>query len=506
MTISVYDPSVEWEYLDFPIEISNLKFEKNLHSLSNECKIKIWRDSEFKLQAEISGYVLNPDTFGKNTKEDGHGSFAMLDTISGYGISDAHRYLLTNTVIGSYKCDANFYYHGLGLPFTASLHVTSFSKLLCHYDLSDPAVHYEWFICASVNLHYPGMTKRFNQETHKRIRVGIDSDMDTDNIRPISLSRDFFTINTPEIKCIVSKVPKEMKLDWAECFCVEYRTSVNQPLPHTSSKRAVQDFLSFLFGTELINIGTTIYSTGMICFQTAISPIGDNVKHKCQNGSMPPVFFIEKYHWGKIQYLVDTLFPKYLQQNKKLNLEDVLWRYFQGTDLTIGVNLPTLSSALEMLANNYLKENNLITQTYIPQNDYLSLIADELMIIEKKLANIPEQKKILNKIKKANERSANEKIDFFFKAIDLPLSDTEKAALRARNSMAHGSADAKTIEKGKELILKTTAYETLFNRTILRILGYNDYYIDYHTATNRVRPIRTPGGTNQNAATAKQNI
>ena len=72
--------------------------------------------------------------------------------------------------------------------------------------------------------------------------------------------------------------------------------------------------------------------------------------------------------------------------------------------------------------------------------------------------------------------------------------------------MAHGGADAKTIEKGKELILKTTAYETLFNRTILRILGYNDYYIDYHTANNRVRPIRTPGGPNQNAATAKQNI
>lgn len=56
----LYDPLREWESMPFPIEISNLYFEKNLHDLSTDCIIKIWRDEELRLKATIEGHSINP--------------------------------------------------------------------------------------------------------------------------------------------------------------------------------------------------------------------------------------------------------------------------------------------------------------------------------------------------------------------------------------------------------------------------------------------------------------
>lgn len=44
MTYDVYDSIKEWEYFDFPLEISNISFKNNLHKLNGEhCTIIITR-------------------------------------------------------------------------------------------------------------------------------------------------------------------------------------------------------------------------------------------------------------------------------------------------------------------------------------------------------------------------------------------------------------------------------------------------------------------------------
>ena len=51
---------------------------------------------------------------------------------------------------------------------------------------------------------------------------------------------------------------------------------------------------------------------------------------------------------------------------------------------------------------------------------------------------------------------------------------------KMKNYMAHEGSNAKSKKETEELVLKRKAYETLLNRTFLRIIGYTEYYIGYY--------------------------
>ena len=68
--------------------------------------------------------------------------------------------------------------------------------------------------------------------------------------------------------------------------------------------------------------------------------------------------------------------------------------------------------------------------------------------------------------------------------------------MRARNLMAHGGADTKSKKEALQQVLLTRAYETLFHRVFLRILGYDDYYIDYYLTGRKSKKITSPTGPN----------
>ncbi len=495
MKYDVYDPRKEWENFDFPIEISNLEFEKNFHELSGTtCSIRIIRDDNFKLKATIKGHTLKPKALDQDKREEGPGNFAALDIITGYDADNQYAYTLTKCVIGSYSLKGS-YFENLGMPFTADLHFDSFSKKPKQYqpDNNISIIHYEWFVSSSVSFFYPGSTRRFFKDVYHKNRDGFDVAINSDKIYPNSSSRDFFTVDVPGLKCIVSEVPKDFKLSWAECFCFEYRSSFGLDIAK-STKKSLEFFLGFLFGTEMIKIGSTTFAGEEIICQEAFSPEGGDVKHFCQNGSKPPIQFNEQYEWGKVQYLVDKYFPIYLKLDKELDLESILWRFFQAKTVPVGVNLPILSSALEKLCRNYLKAHPEVKLDYLDETTYLSIVEPEIELIKNKLANIEDTSIIINKLKGAYKRGDNERLNLFFKLIDLPVNDLEKKALKARNSMAHGGADAKTMEKAKKLILHTRVYETLFHRVFLRVLGYDDYYIDYYLSGTKSRKITTPTG------------
>lgn len=488
---SLYDPHREWENFDFPIEISKLTFEKNLHDLPESCVIRIWRDESFKLRGSIEGYTLKAKSLSENKLAEGEGNFAELDTISGRGNSEETIYTLSECVIGSFSLTGIFY-PGFGVPFSADLHFTTFKResiqASSHFI---PAIRYDWFICSHVHFFYPYSTTRSNRDGTAKAREGFDSPLDKD-ILPVQHSRDFFVINMPGYKCIVACVPKDFKVGWADCMCIEYRSDF--VIPDHSHRDSISNFLSFLLGTELLKIGSSELDRNGTSRQEAVSPSGNDVVHKCQNGSTPPVQFNTTYEWGKIQHLVDTLFPVFIEQGKALNLDSVLWRYFQAKNLTVGVNLPVLSSALEKLASSYLRYHTEISLAYLPEEEYTNLIAPELNTITQKLSSVEGAEKIINKIRGAFYRGTNEKMELFFNSIDLPISKLERQALKARNLMAHGGADAKSKKEALKQVLLTRAYETLFHRVFLRVLGYNDYYIDYYLTGRKSKKITVPTG------------
>ncbi len=492
MTNNIFIPPDEWEHFDFPIEIINLEFEKNLHGLTSSCVIKIWRDEDYKLKASISGYILDPMAL-EGEREQGPGNFAELDTITGTDLAKIYSYTLTECVIGS-STHQGIYYPGFGLPFVADLHLTSFTKkqALGVDPADEVTIRYDWFLCNHINFFFPGNTARKVKTTHIKSRVGIDPENEGADSVSQGHSRDYFLIDFPDVKCIVAKVPEEFSPSWAKCICIEQRNPFGIIIDRETNE-SIRNLLGFVMGTDLLHIGSTHRSDDNIILQEAFSPQGNNVKAKCNSPAEPPVQFNHKYNWGKIDVLVNSLLPTYLEKNEKLNLNGILWRYFKAKELTVGVNLPVLSSAIEILATNYLKAQN-YSFTYLPQQEYLALIKTEIDNITQKLSNFTDSEKIINKIKSAFNRGANEKLEFFFQTINLPISKIEKEALRARNSMAHGGSDVKTKEEAKELVLKTCVYETLFNRIFLRVLGYNDHYIDYYLPKHPSKKITDPTG------------
>ncbi len=495
MSHDVFDPRKEWEHFDFPVEISNLEFEKNFHQLSGTtCSIRIDRDENLRLRGIIIGHTLAPGALDQDNREKGPGNFASLDTIIGYNREKTDSYTLYGCAVGSFRTNGCLY-EGLGFPFTADLHFESFTKRPT-LQVSDPAIpitRYEWFVTSTLNFFYPRMTRRFFQNSYQKIRVGLDEEQGSLNISPYSSSRDFFTVDAPGIKCIVSEVPKDCKLSWADCLCIEYRSSFGLEVEESTS-RSLEFFLNFMFGTEIIKIGSTTIAGEEIICQKAQSPACSNLKHFCQNGSKPPIRFNEQYEWGRVQHLVDKYFPVYLEKDKHLDFQGILWRFFQAKKVPVGVNLPILSSALEKLCRNYLKAHPDIALDYIDETTFLALAGQEIEQLESKLKTIQDAAIIINKMKGAYKRGDNERLNLFFKLIDLPVNDLEKKAIKARNSMAHGGSDAKTMDKAKKLILHSRVYETLFHRVFLRILGYDQFYIDYYLPGTNSRIITIPTG------------
>ncbi len=51
--------------------------------------------------------------------------------------------------------------------------------------------------------------------------------------------------------------------------------------------------------------------------------------------------------------------------------------------------------------------------------------------------------------------------------------------MKARNPMAHGSAELLDEGSHQEMFNHTQSYRTLFNRVLLKLLGYDGAYVDY---------------------------
>jgi hypothetical protein len=92
--------------------------------------------------------------------------------------------------------------------------------------------------------------------------------------------------------------------------------------------------------------------------------------------------------------------------------------------------------------------------------------------------------------------SSNESLEFFFDEINLPVGEVERGAIQARNPMAHGSSVLFDEAAHEQMLRDTFAYRTLFNRILLKILGYEGDYVDHSVPGWPERPLEEPmGGT-----------
>lgn len=142
----------------------------------------------------------------------------------------------------------------------------------------------------------------------------------------------------------------------------------------------------------------------------------------------------------------------------------------------------------------YLSRKSKSRGIYMPKKEFDELLGDELATIEEKPREVKHGERMVRRMRGTFNFGATESMEFFLEELGLPIGPTERSALRARNSMAHGSSALLDESRYQEMINDTLSYRTLFNRILLKILGYNGDYVDYSAKGWPERPLDEPLG------------
>lgn len=488
---------LEWEVLNNNVEITFLSFEKEIYNLRSNCIIQFFRDKEYKLRATIRGIIedrkdIEPDL----TKLDGN--FIDGEIITGFSTDGLYKYRLFGCVID----EINFRQISLKekrISFQAELIVDEIEEMLHSEEQIEETeidrIH-EWYLGGINRFSWARSTKRVLKRVFQRSRVTVDEEIDFEPIETRSSSRDYLLAKCRDFSFIVAKVPDKYKPSWSCNISIEYRTSFGR-IPTKEERQGIQEIVSFILGHQLLKIGETYYKNNLdkslnFKLQKFSSPWGDNVISRCQKTGLPPVDIRGYRDGNKLEKLLNSICTEYLAKREKLQLGQILWKYWMAKYSVLGINLPILSSAIESLASKIIKENPNIKLYYIERNEFSELIEEELETIGQKLAKHEYKDRIINKIKSASNRGSNEKLDILFEILELEVGKIERKAIKARNKMAHSHIGNSSNHKIKELIRLSRAYETLFHRVFLKNLLYEENYIDYYTNGFPQRNIKDP--------------
>ena len=138
--------------------------------------------------------------------------------------------------------------------------------------------------------------------------------------------------------------------------------------------------------------------------------------------------------------------------------------------------------------------------TYLPKKEFDKLLEDEFKALEAKLEGVTYGDRILNRMRNTFQMGVNQRFDFFFEEIGLPIGERERKAIKARNHVAHGSPALLDAGAYQEMIDNKLSYQTLFNCILLKIMGYDASYVDHSASGWQERPLDQPMGGNSNIA------
>ena len=352
----------------------------------------------------------------------------------------------------------------------------------------------EWYINGPGRaIDWPRSTSRVGESKHERQRRGIDGEpVAFHGGRGEEHAHDFFFIDTPKAKLIVSKVPRAYGPDWSDNVAFEYRHEWG--IPGDETHTAIEELVSFILGKHLLSVGQTELSAeGYLLREYATSPWGSGIRDRCARPALPPISLGDLLR-SQVESAVNALLPPYLERRAELDLSHALWMYWIASELPLGSDLPIYASAIEGISKAWFGSKRTKTGgVYIPKKDFDARLAPLLPELEKALSGVSTADRILRRIAGAYNMGANERMETFFSAaeLDLPIGSAEHSAMQARNKFAHGGS-TKTPDSLAEAWRASKVYATLFNRVFLRALGWAGTYTDRATVGWPERDLQAP--------------
>jgi hypothetical protein len=499
---------LEWEGLQKKHEIK-VKAVSELLPPGTE-KVEIYRDDAYKINARLYGKVASEDELKEwidkwNQSETENFiiplDFEIFDEIRIYKLShcffdsaESFSRNRRNNELGQDFVDfeANFSVSSLYLKYTSSLEIENLGWVT------------EWYLNAPKREFHSRLTKRALSIKYERNRRDLEKNSfdfpDEENT-----ALDYTFVELESFKFLIHAVPKYLTPEWSYCLGIEYREEWGS-IPEAGKREAIAEIVSFVAGCQLLNVGFTKFSkSGYSIEEFTRNPpysLGHNLITLCKSTALPPVRLeefleVEMRFEIRTEKVLQQLIPNYLALRGSLNLNETLHRFWLFKELPIGDNLPTLAAGVETLATDYLKYKKVeLLGSYMSKIDFKELLREELKSIESKLKRKRNGDKLLAKILGAYSYplGVNARLKKFFEEIQLPIGSIEEEAMQVRNTMVHSSIDTSDEVERHKMARLTNAYESLFNRIILKVLGFKDSYIDYHSLEPLQRPIDQPIG------------
>lgn len=476
-----YLSRVEWEALQNPWKVDDLTESPMLPPGSE--RVELRRDEQYRIEAKIFGT----------------GDVSSNDPLPDLGE--------TGTIIPNYRIEGSSHREGFsyGLDHCVvnrvSTEGTELEAELKTYRVCRKATRglgprawlTEWYL----NAHDRGVlfsrfVKRGLKETYRREREHPEEKTVFEGQQNETSSQYAF-VETPDLAFAAELVPTEFGPSGCRGLAIEYKDEWGG-VPEEGTRRSIANAVSFVMGRHLIGVGHTAFDErGYALEEVSLSPMQKDLVSLCRAASHPPVDLEEKRPSDRFEALMAELVPRYLELNGEFDFDNVLYGYWLFEELPLGANLPVLSTSVEMLKRAwYSSRRSKSKGVYMPKKDFDELLRAELAAAEEKLREFEYGNRMASRIRNAYNLGANESVEFFLEELGLPVGSVEQSAMKARNPMAHGSAVLLDESRRQEMIDNTLSYRTLFNRIMLKILGYDGTYIDYSAREWPERPLDEP--------------
>lgn len=366
----------------------------------------------------------------------------------------------------------------------------------------------DWLINFKNNNDYPLPRSTKRERSFKRERS--EGDLLEVKNEQLSISFDHFrcqcTFGSETWPLIVGYIQNEIAPQQYNPGFLEFGELNSNSLPSEEKKQKILASLSFVFGRQLVSIGTTSLTKDSKRVKSIVRENSFLTENHYTQPSQPPLPLIDNQQESSYRLdenKISRVISAVAANMETINIQEPLFFVWLGLTSPLNVRAFHFGAAIESLRDSYYSsEKNKLSTLLVPKNTWKKQIKERLIecfntIVDSLEEHIDNDAKniLQRKLESLNDKSSNMKYPEFFDSLSLKVGDVEYAAIRERNNPAHGY-QYKPSEYSKLPII-TDALYTLFNRLVLKMTNASDCYIDYSTLGHPVRGIEEPlGGPN----------
>jgi len=474
----------EWEGLQSALKLTRLDHGGSL--LKGSATAIVERDESYHLRCEVQGFSDDPFGPSMELQDLPFAKFTFSGNGDGRLVHVSHCFL--QGMDSKIDCESGAHKNN---TFVTRVH-TGIVEQKTHGSWNE-ITHTDWFLNAPHGHVFTERSKRDRSQAFSRSIAKLAGYVFKADQGPGGgISVDCIIVPLSDFCFVVRRIPKEFGPSWTEKLAIDYSKKVSA-IPAEETREAVAEFTGFIFGRRLIDIGDTAFSEDDIPFQLrSWNPRGINIRTLCSKIDFSP-FPIDPHQSREILDVADllkALTPRYLKLRRLLNLDHALWRYWTFQEMPLGINLPMIVNALEILAQAWFSSPFSVSKgEFVSGKFFNDLLGEDFAKIKAKLTEAAQKagpakglsnqktlEAVMTRVGNSFLMGAGAGMNEFFAELGLIVSEEEKTALRARNQQTHAFADG---DRPDDLWKNGELLRTLFYKVMLRLLDYSGLYLDY---------------------------